>query len=48
MPKSHTVLLSFKKLHKLALPVLHINPMPISYPDSINYLKYIFGSNNSD
>ena len=36
------------KLCKLALPVLHINSMPISYTDSIKYLGYIFSSNNSD
>ena len=36
------------KLYKLALPVLHINSMPISYTDSIKYLEYIFSNNNSD
>ena len=36
------------KLYKLAIPVLHINSMPISYTDSIKYLGYTFSSNNSD
>ena len=36
------------KLYKLALPVLHINSMPISYTDSIKYLGYIFSNNNND
>ena len=36
------------KLYKLALPVLHINSMPISYKDSIKYLGYIFSNNNND
>ena len=36
------------KLYKLALPLLHINHLPISYTDSIKYLGYIFSSDNSD
>ena len=36
------------KLYKLALPLLHINHLPISYTDSIKYLGYIFTSDNSD
>ena len=36
------------KLYKLALPVLHINSMSISYTDSIKYLGYIFSNNNND
>ena len=36
------------KLYKLALPVLHINSMPISNTDSIKYLRYIFSNNNND
>ena len=36
------------KLYKLALPLLHINRLPISYTDSIKYLGYIFTSDNSD
>ena len=35
-------------LYKLALPVLHINSMPISYTDSIKYLGYIFSNSNND
>ena len=35
-------------IYKLALPSLHINPLPISYTDSIKYLGYIFTSDNSD
>ena len=33
---------------QLALPVLHINSLPISYTDSIKYLGYIFCNNNND
>ena len=36
------------KLHKLTLPSLHINYLPITYTDYIKYLGYIFSSNNSD
>ena len=36
------------KLYKLALPVLHINSMPISYTDSIKYLGDIFSNNNNN
>ena len=36
------------ELYKLAVPVLHIHSMPISYTDSIKYLGYIFSCNNSD
>ena len=35
-------------LYKLALPVLHINSMPISYTDNIKYLGFIFSNNNND
>ena len=36
------------KLYKLALPLLHINHLLISYTDSIKYLGYIFTNDNSD
>ena len=36
------------KMYKLALPVLHINSMPISYTDSIKYLGQLFSNNSSD
>ena len=29
------------KLYKLTLPFLHINSLPISYTDSIKYLRYM-------
>ena len=36
------------KLYKLALPLLHINHLPISYAGSIKYLGYIFSSDKCD
>ena len=36
------------KFYILTLPSLHINSLSISYTDSINYLGYMFRSNNSD